>query len=253
MGSRRQGCGTPAGELLGGRRLDRVPVHASEVMPDTTDEVRALAEAAVAGGYSAFKLGWRPLGLAADNDVGLITAARQALGPEPGLISTAGWPARFAAPRACSTRPRRAADVAGGAAGRRRLRGLPAPGGALRHAARRRRSRRHDHAVPRAGPAATSTFCNRTSPAVAGSRSAGDRGAVGEGRHRRGAALLLHRHPRRRGDAFRGRCRARSCRSSQLPTPRSSSNCSPSRSGCTRERWRSPRVRDSASSWTRTC
>ena len=48
--------------LLGGCRLARLPVYASEVMPETPDEVRRIAERAVADGYTALKLGWGPLG-----------------------------------------------------------------------------------------------------------------------------------------------------------------------------------------------
>ena len=49
-------------ELLGGARVAGLPVYASEVMPESADEVRVIAESAVAGGYSALKLGWGPLG-----------------------------------------------------------------------------------------------------------------------------------------------------------------------------------------------
>jgi L-rhamnonate dehydratase len=83
-------AGRPVSELLGGRRIEHVPVYASEVMPETTHEVRALAEAAVARGYRAFKLGWGPLGRDADHDIALITTAREALGPEPKLMIDGG-------------------------------------------------------------------------------------------------------------------------------------------------------------------
>ncbi len=83
-------AGQPVCELLGGRTVDRVPVYASEVMPETTDEVRRLAEAIVAAGYGAFKLGWGPLGRDLGHDVELATAAREVLGPERQLMIDGG-------------------------------------------------------------------------------------------------------------------------------------------------------------------
>src|SRR5438128_9288670 len=53
-------AGRPVHDLLGGARIENVPVYASEVMPETADEVRTIAEAAVAAGYRAPKLGWGP-------------------------------------------------------------------------------------------------------------------------------------------------------------------------------------------------
>jgi L-rhamnonate dehydratase len=83
-------AGEPVCELLGGRNVDRVPVYASEVMPDTADEVQRLAEKAVAGGYRALKLGWGPLGSDLARDVELATAAREVLGSERELMLDGG-------------------------------------------------------------------------------------------------------------------------------------------------------------------
>ena len=55
-------AGRPVADLLGGRRVDDVPVYASEVMPETAADVRRIAERVSAAGYSALKLGWGPLG-----------------------------------------------------------------------------------------------------------------------------------------------------------------------------------------------
>ena len=66
--------------MLGGRRIAEVPVYASEVMPETVDEVRRIAERAASAGYSALKLGWGPLGRDPDHDVALVAAARETLG-----------------------------------------------------------------------------------------------------------------------------------------------------------------------------
>ena len=83
-------AGRPVCELLGGRRVADVPVYASEVMPDTADGVRRIAERAVSDGYPALKLGWGPLGRDPDFDVALARAARDALGAEPTLMLDGG-------------------------------------------------------------------------------------------------------------------------------------------------------------------
>lgn len=83
-------AGRPVSELLGGRRRDDVPVYASEVMPETPDEVRRIAERAAESGYTALKLGWGPLGGELAHDERLVRAAREALGPERTLMLDGG-------------------------------------------------------------------------------------------------------------------------------------------------------------------
>jgi L-alanine-DL-glutamate epimerase-like enolase superfamily enzyme len=83
-------AGRPVAELLGGRRVDAVPVYASEVMPETPVEVRRIAERAASAGYTALKLGWGPLGRDVAGDVELIETARAALGPERALMIDGG-------------------------------------------------------------------------------------------------------------------------------------------------------------------
>lgn len=83
-------AGKPLHELLGRSSLDEVPVYASEVMPETAAEVRAIAERAVDAGYRALKLGWGPLGLDLDRDVELLGAARTALGEGRSLMVDGG-------------------------------------------------------------------------------------------------------------------------------------------------------------------
>jgi L-alanine-DL-glutamate epimerase-like enolase superfamily enzyme len=77
-------------DLLGGARSERVRVYASEVMPETVDEVRRLAERAVAAGYTALKLGWGPLGRDLGHDEALARAARAVLGPDRDLMLDGG-------------------------------------------------------------------------------------------------------------------------------------------------------------------
>lgn len=80
----------PISRLLGGARVSEVPVYASEVMPESPQEVRRIAERAAADGYTALKLGWGPLGRGLDRDVELATAARTTLGPERELMLDGG-------------------------------------------------------------------------------------------------------------------------------------------------------------------
>ena len=60
-------------------------------MPETPDEVRAIAErGGRAPATRALKLGWGPLGEDLDRDVELVAAARDALGPERKLMVDGG-------------------------------------------------------------------------------------------------------------------------------------------------------------------
>jgi L-rhamnonate dehydratase len=83
-------AGRPLVELLGGARVSELPVYASEVMPETADEVRAIAGRAVEDGYGALKLGWGPLGTDLDRDEELVRAARDVLGPLRDLMLDGG-------------------------------------------------------------------------------------------------------------------------------------------------------------------
>jgi L-rhamnonate dehydratase len=83
-------AGRPVSDLLGGRRLERVPVYASEVMPDTPAEVRHIAGRAVESGYPALKLGWGPLGRDLAYDEELVRAAREELGTDRTLMLDGG-------------------------------------------------------------------------------------------------------------------------------------------------------------------
>jgi len=83
-------AGRPVSDLLGGRRLDEIPVYASEVMPATPDDVRRIAGRAVEDGYSALKLGWGPLGRDLAFDEELVRVAREELGPDRSLMLDGG-------------------------------------------------------------------------------------------------------------------------------------------------------------------
>jgi L-rhamnonate dehydratase len=83
-------AGLPVAQLLGGQEADRVAVYASEVMPETPDDVAALARRVVADGFTALKLGWGPLGQDCGRDVALAAAARDVLGPDRRLMIDGG-------------------------------------------------------------------------------------------------------------------------------------------------------------------
>jgi L-alanine-DL-glutamate epimerase-like enolase superfamily enzyme len=85
-----QACGRPVSDLLGGARTAEIRVYASQVMPETADGVRRIAEGAVEAGYGALKLGWGPLGRDLAHDEALIRAARGSLGPGRDLMIDGG-------------------------------------------------------------------------------------------------------------------------------------------------------------------
>jgi L-alanine-DL-glutamate epimerase-like enolase superfamily enzyme len=82
--------GQPVSVLMGGRRRERVRVYASEVMPETPDDVRHIAGRAVEAGYTGLKLGWGPLGRDLAYDAELVAAARSELGDERTLMLDGG-------------------------------------------------------------------------------------------------------------------------------------------------------------------
>ncbi len=90
-------AGQPVGRLLGGRYRERVQPYASLLMR----EPRALAEhlaAVKSQGFRAFKIGWGPFGRESFAvDEAIVSAARDAIGPECLLMVDAGasdafWP-----------------------------------------------------------------------------------------------------------------------------------------------------------------
>jgi L-rhamnonate dehydratase len=82
--------GCPVSQLLGGARVAELPVYASRVMPESADAVRRMGEAAAGAGYTAFKLGWGPLGRDLREDERLIRAAREAIGGARTLMIDGG-------------------------------------------------------------------------------------------------------------------------------------------------------------------
>jgi L-alanine-DL-glutamate epimerase-like enolase superfamily enzyme len=83
-------AGLPVSQLLGGRHAESIEVYASEVMPETPEEVAELAARIVAEGFGSLKLGWGPLGRDVGYDVELASAAREVLGPDRLLMIDGG-------------------------------------------------------------------------------------------------------------------------------------------------------------------
>jgi L-rhamnonate dehydratase len=84
-------CNLPVSTLLGGRRRERVRAYASTLFRTTPEGVRAAAESYLERGFTAVKFGWGPFGEDPRADVGLVRAAREALGGEVELMVDAGW------------------------------------------------------------------------------------------------------------------------------------------------------------------
>jgi L-rhamnonate dehydratase len=99
---RGQAAGVPLRRLLSEQAVDRVPAYASVLWPERPERVAESARAFVEQGYRYVKYGWAPMGPDFDLDVELVAAARQALGPDVGLMVDAGraWTAEAALKRA---------------------------------------------------------------------------------------------------------------------------------------------------------
>jgi L-rhamnonate dehydratase len=83
-------AGLSVAQLLGGQEADCAVGYASEVMPETPEEVAALAQRVVDEGFTALKLGWGPLGRDVGYDVALTAAAHDVLGPDRRLMIDGG-------------------------------------------------------------------------------------------------------------------------------------------------------------------
>jgi L-alanine-DL-glutamate epimerase-like enolase superfamily enzyme len=88
---RAQAAGVSLGELLGGRRCDRVTAYASTLFRETPEAMFAAARGYVERGFRAVKFGWGVFGEDPIRDVGLVAAAREALGPDRELMVDPGW------------------------------------------------------------------------------------------------------------------------------------------------------------------
>jgi L-alanine-DL-glutamate epimerase-like enolase superfamily enzyme len=83
--------GRPVHKLLGGARRNRVRAYASTLFRPTPDAMRRACEFYLAQGFTAVKFGWGVFGQDRKQDVALVAAARQALGPHVALLVDPGW------------------------------------------------------------------------------------------------------------------------------------------------------------------
>jgi D-galactarolactone cycloisomerase len=87
--------GQPVARLLGGCYRSRIKPYAS-VLFDQPPRLRVKLEAAVARGFRAIKLGWRPFGrVDRATDELLVKTAREAVGPDVELMVDAGGSEQF--------------------------------------------------------------------------------------------------------------------------------------------------------------
>ncbi|MFZ5495374.1 MAG: mandelate racemase/muconate lactonizing enzyme family protein [Verrucomicrobiota bacterium] len=83
--------GRPLHKLLGGARRDRVRAYASTLFRPTPDAMRRACEFYRARGFTAVKFGWGVFGQNRQQDIALVAAARDTLGPEIALLVDPGW------------------------------------------------------------------------------------------------------------------------------------------------------------------
>ncbi|MBM4435667.1 MAG: mandelate racemase/muconate lactonizing enzyme family protein [Actinobacteria bacterium] len=83
--------GRPLHKLLGGARRDRVRAYASTLFRSTPDAMRRACEFYLSRGFTAVKFGWGVFGQDRRQDIALVAAAREALGPDVALLVDPGW------------------------------------------------------------------------------------------------------------------------------------------------------------------
>jgi L-alanine-DL-glutamate epimerase-like enolase superfamily enzyme len=83
--------GRPLHKLLGGARRDRVRAYASTLFRPTPDAMRKACEFYLSRGFTAVKFGWGVFGQNRKQDLALVAAAREALGPDVALLIDPGW------------------------------------------------------------------------------------------------------------------------------------------------------------------
>jgi len=88
---RAQAAGKSLGELIGGRRCERVMAYASTLFRETPEAMFEAASGYVERGFRAVKFGWGVFGEDPARDVELVAAAREALGPQRELMVDPGW------------------------------------------------------------------------------------------------------------------------------------------------------------------
>jgi L-rhamnonate dehydratase len=86
-----QAAGMNLGQVLGGRRRERVLAYASTLFRDTPEGMADAARRYTDLGFRAVKFGWGVFGEDPGRDRELVAAAREALGPDRHLLVDPGW------------------------------------------------------------------------------------------------------------------------------------------------------------------
>ena len=99
----------PVSELLGGARRGTLPCYASHPLGRDVVETAQFARGLCDAGFTAVKFGWYPLGPDAVRDVAIVSALRQAIGPDAALLIDGGlaWDVETALDRLRSFEPYR--------------------------------------------------------------------------------------------------------------------------------------------------
>jgi L-rhamnonate dehydratase len=82
--------GLPVHKLLGGKCCDKIPAYCSILMPESVDEIKAIADEYSAKGFQWFKFGWGALGWDMTEDLRLVKEARKALGDNAHIMIDIG-------------------------------------------------------------------------------------------------------------------------------------------------------------------
>ncbi len=83
--------GLPLHKILGGGRRDKIRAYASTLFRPTPEAIRDACGFYLSRGFTAVKFGWGVFGQNKKNDVKLVEAARETLGPDVELMVDAGW------------------------------------------------------------------------------------------------------------------------------------------------------------------
>lgn len=81
----------PLNKILGGAHRNRVRAYASTLFRPTPDAMKRACEGYLERGFTAIKFGWGVFGQNRKNDIALVRAARETIGPDVELMVDAGW------------------------------------------------------------------------------------------------------------------------------------------------------------------
>ena len=81
----------PLHKILGGARREHVRAYASTLFREKPDDIKRACEFYLQRGFTAIKFGWGCFGRDRKQDVALVAAARQAIGPDVELLVDPGW------------------------------------------------------------------------------------------------------------------------------------------------------------------